>query len=398
MGAEGEVKYEEDLVIVGAGICGLATALALHRKGIRCTVLERSESLRSSGVALTIMPNGWRALHQLDVASILRQSATPILGTKDIWLDKNKQQDMPLSGEARCLRRSDLIDTLYNALPPDVVKFGHQIVSVKLDPETSYPVVQLQDGSSIAAKVLIGCDGAKSTVADFLELKPTKLFDLCSIIGLTNYPNGHSFAHESVRMRRNNVSVGRIPIDSNLVYWFVAHPWMQTDNIVSVDAELIRQYTLSLVKGFPKEVSEMVINSDLDSLCSTRLRYRAPWDLLLGNFRKGTVTVAGDAMHVMGPFLGQGGSAGLEDAIVLARSLAKKISRTPTDSAIIIEALDQYVRDRRMRIVRLSTQTYLTGLLITESTSLLVKLACIVLTVILFRNASYQTTYDCGTL
>lgn len=165
-----------------------------------------------------------------------------------------------------------------------------------------------------------------------------------------------------------------------------------------MDAELTRQYTLSLVKGFPKEVSEMVINSDLDSLCSTRLRYRAPWDLLLGNFRKGTVTVAGDAMHVMGPFLGQGGSAGLEDAIVLARSLAKKISRTPTDSAIIIEALDQYVRDRRMRIVRLSTQTYLTGLLITESTSLLVKLACIVLTVILFRNASYQTTYDCGTL
>uniref|UniRef100_A0A165XW37 FAD-binding domain-containing protein n=1 Tax=Daucus carota subsp. sativus TaxID=79200 RepID=A0A165XW37_DAUCS len=418
----GEVKSEEDLVIVGAGICGLATALALHRKGIRCTVLERSESLRSSGVALTIMPNGWRALHQLNVASILRQTATPILGTKDIWLDKNKQQDMPLSaterlwlqygnfckmivlvglmvhGEARCLRRSDLIDTLYNALPPDVVKFGHQIVSVKLDPETSYPVVQLQDGSSIAAKVLIGCDGAKSTVADFLELKPTKLFDLCSIIGLTNYPNGHSFAHESVRMRINNVSVGRIPIDSNLVYWFVAHPWMQTDNIVSVDAELIRQYALSLVKGFPEEVSEMVINSDLDSLCSTRLRYRAPWDLLLGNFRKGTVTVAGDAMHVMGPFLGQGGSAGLEDAIVLARSLAKKISCTPTDSAIIIEALDQYVKDRRMRIVRLSTQTYLTGLLITESTSLLVKLACIVLTVILFRDASYQTKYDCGTL
>nr|XP_017244075.1 PREDICTED: zeaxanthin epoxidase, chloroplastic-like isoform X2 [Daucus carota subsp. sativus] len=344
------------------------------------------------------MPNGWRALHQLNVASILRQTATPILGTKDIWLDKNKQQDMPLSGEARCLRRSDLIDTLYNALPPDVVKFGHQIVSVKLDPETSYPVVQLQDGSSIAAKVLIGCDGAKSTVADFLELKPTKLFDLCSIIGLTNYPNGHSFAHESVRMRINNVSVGRIPIDSNLVYWFVAHPWMQTDNIVSVDAELIRQYALSLVKGFPEEVSEMVINSDLDSLCSTRLRYRAPWDLLLGNFRKGTVTVAGDAMHVMGPFLGQGGSAGLEDAIVLARSLAKKISCTPTDSAIIIEALDQYVKDRRMRIVRLSTQTYLTGLLITESTSLLVKLACIVLTVILFRDASYQTKYDCGTL
>lgn len=50
------------------------------RKGIRCIILERSESLRSSGVALTIMPNGWRALHQLNVASILRQTASPILG------------------------------------------------------------------------------------------------------------------------------------------------------------------------------------------------------------------------------------------------------------------------------------------------------------------------------
>lgn len=79
---------------------------------------------------------------------------------------------------------------------------------------------------------MIGCDGAKSTVADFLELKPTKVFALCSIRGLTNYPNGHPFAHESVRMRRNNVSVGRIPIDSKLVYWFVAHPWMQAGELL----------------------------------------------------------------------------------------------------------------------------------------------------------------------
>lgn len=171
-----------------------------------------------------------------------------------------------------------------------------------------------------------------------------------------------------------------------------------TDNIVSWEAELIRQYCLKFVNGFPKEIVEMVRNSDLDSLCSTRLRYRAPWDLLFGSFRKGTVTVAGDAMHVMGPFLGQGGSAGLEDAIVLARSLAKKMSSDPSDPTIYVQALEQYVKERRMRIFRLSTQTYLTGLLITESTSLLVKFACIVLMVILFRDASAQTKYDCGTL
>uniref|UniRef100_A0A161XXK2 FAD-binding domain-containing protein n=1 Tax=Daucus carota subsp. sativus TaxID=79200 RepID=A0A161XXK2_DAUCS len=405
-GTEGEVQHE--IVIVGAGICGLATALALHRKGMQCIVLERSESLRYTGGAIGIMANGWRALHQLGVDSILRQTANPIVGTKDIWLDKNKQREMSfMSGEARCLRRSDLINTLYNALPPNVVKFGHQIVSVKLDPQTNFPILQLEDGNSISSKVLVGCDGANSVVADFLQLKHTKVAVLCSARGLTNYPSGHPFTHEFVRMKRNNTFVGRIPIDSKLVYWFVAHPWVQTaysfvgyqfNTKISQDKELIRQYTLQLVKSFPKETVELIKDTDHESLSFTRIRYRRPWDLLLGSFRKGTVTVAGDAMHVMGPFIGQGGSAGLEDAIVLARNLAKKMSMTPTDPRSIEEALDEYVKERRMRIVRMSAQTYLTGKLITESTPLLVKFACIILMILLFRDASGHTKYDCGTL
>ncbi|KAM5577665.1 hypothetical protein ABKV19_008156 [Rosa sericea] len=44
----------EDVVIVGAGIAGLATAVALKRAGIEALVLERSEGLRATGAALTI--------------------------------------------------------------------------------------------------------------------------------------------------------------------------------------------------------------------------------------------------------------------------------------------------------------------------------------------------------
>ncbi|CAB4268360.1 unnamed protein product [Prunus armeniaca] len=56
---------KENIVIVGGGICGLATALALHRKGIRSVVLERSNALRAAGAAIIVHPNGWRALDQL---------------------------------------------------------------------------------------------------------------------------------------------------------------------------------------------------------------------------------------------------------------------------------------------------------------------------------------------
>lgn len=59
---------EEDVVIVGAGIAGLATAVALKRVGIRALVLERSDGLRATGAALTLFPNAWVALDALDVA------------------------------------------------------------------------------------------------------------------------------------------------------------------------------------------------------------------------------------------------------------------------------------------------------------------------------------------
>ncbi|CAA3031120.1 FAD-binding domain containing [Olea europaea subsp. europaea] len=64
-----------DIVIVGGGICGLATALALHRKGLRSIILEKSETLRDTGSAIVIRANGWQALDQLGVASELRQRA-----------------------------------------------------------------------------------------------------------------------------------------------------------------------------------------------------------------------------------------------------------------------------------------------------------------------------------
>ncbi|KAI8524631.1 hypothetical protein RHMOL_Rhmol13G0163700 [Rhododendron molle] len=154
---------------------------------------------------------------------------------------------------------------------------------------------------------------------------------------------------------------------------------------------------LHSLDGFPTEVVQLIEGSEIESLSITRLRYRAaPWDLLLGKFQKGTVTVAGDAMHVMGPFLGQGGSVALEDAIVLARCLSNKLVNTvdhlltseremmrTMDMHEVGEAMDQYVKERRMRVVQLSTQAYLIGRL--------VKFACNIFTVVLFRNPTNHT-------
>ncbi|CAA2968941.1 monooxygenase 1-like [Olea europaea subsp. europaea] len=72
-----DMDSAEEIVIVGGGICGLPLALALHRKGLRSIILEKSETLRDTG-PIGIRANGWRALDQLGVASELRHKAFTI--------------------------------------------------------------------------------------------------------------------------------------------------------------------------------------------------------------------------------------------------------------------------------------------------------------------------------
>lgn len=56
-----------EIVIVGGGIAGLATAVALKRVGFQAQVLERHQELRASGTALSLAPNSWFALRALGV-------------------------------------------------------------------------------------------------------------------------------------------------------------------------------------------------------------------------------------------------------------------------------------------------------------------------------------------
>ncbi|KAB5511792.1 hypothetical protein DKX38_028820 [Salix brachista] len=102
----------EDVVIVGAGIAGLATAVALKKVGVRALVMEKSKGLRSTGTALTLSPDDWLALDALGVSHKL----TPL------YVPSFKQEH---------------------------------------GSDASIPVVYLE----IKSEVLIGCDGVRLAVA-----------------------------------------------------------------------------------------------------------------------------------------------------------------------------------------------------------------------------------------
>lgn len=68
----------EEVVVVGAGIGGLAVAVALKRVGIRALVLEKAAELRATGSTIVLFPNAWLALDALGVADKLSRLYTPV--------------------------------------------------------------------------------------------------------------------------------------------------------------------------------------------------------------------------------------------------------------------------------------------------------------------------------
>lgn len=144
------------------------------------------------------------------------------------------------------------------------------------------------------------------------------------------------------------------------------------------------------------EIVKMVQDSDPESLnVVNSIRYRPPWQVALGTFHRGAVTVAGDAMHAMGPFIGQGGSAGLEDAVVLARSLSRAAAAAAGGGHGA--AVREYVRERRLRVALLSLESFVAGTLL-RARSLVGKLACVAVLALLGTRSLRHADFDCGRL
>lgn len=72
-------------------------------------------------------------------------------------------------------------------------------------------------------QMLIGCDGSNSVVAKFLALHRASLLPLWITRGFTTYPNGHPFDKNLIRIESEDVIVGRMPINDNLVSFFLTH-------------------------------------------------------------------------------------------------------------------------------------------------------------------------------
>eukprot|EP01018_Ginkgo_biloba_P019777 Gb_21928 [translate_table: standard] len=436
-----DVVEFEGIVIVGGGIAGLATATALHRVGLKSLVLERASSLRTTGAALTLMTNAWRALDALGVAHILRQLHPQLERAQVTSISSGDTKELSYRGtgkcgnhEVRCIQRRALLETLAKGLPPGTIRFNSKVASIRQSENSSSTIIELGNKAVIKAKalenflthwtmdfslwpvyppshtrrwepnnprVLIGCDGVNSVVASWLGLQAPSLSGRSAIRGLATYPDGHNLEPMVQQYWGDGLRAGFVPCNDKDVYWFTTQNSLPQDSETGSDPKLIWKEALERLGEFPEQMVDIVNKAQVDTLTLTPLSLRWPWAVLLGRLCTGNVCVAGDAMHPMTPDLGQGGCAALEDSVVLGRCLGEAMTEVNAldEEKRIEEALKKFVKERRWRVFGLISGAYITGLVQQGSGGFIMRfIRDKILSKKLSENLLNQADFDCGRL
>lgn len=315
------MKY--DFIIVGGGIAGLATAIALQKEGYHVKVLERSTELKVVGAGLGLGANAWKGLTRLGITNDLERNCHLIKRTKFLDQKGNLISEMDIERLNRkygvayfTVHRADLQKVLFQHLLPNTIEFGKRMVD--FDQNETGVTVRLEDGNALEGEALIAADGIHSIVRkkSFSNIKPRYSGYTCWR-AVVKPPQELIVPGEFTETWGSKGRFGIVPLTNNQIYWFAClnAPFQSKDMSAFTTNELyhiFQDYHFPVPELIKWTGNEKLIWNDIIDLKPTN------------RFALDKILLIGDAAHATTPNIGQGAGQAIEDAIILSKILKDK--------------------------------------------------------------------------
>lgn len=315
-----------NVLVVGGGIGGLSTAIALRNADYEVTILELRPDMDSSifGVGIIQPTNALRALDAIGcLEPCLEIGYEAKQWARKLDVDGNLMHDIPgariegyapLNGVTRPALHTILTNKAlevgavlrYGATFTDIVDNGENVT------------VTLNDDTTETYDFVVGADGVRSKVRTYVlaeELRPQYIGQSAFRMNLPRLPEIDCI----VLQEGTKGMAGYVPIGPDLAYVFYNAAWPDRnvrptpEELPQVFREHLAEFgglTARIRDEYIKDDSEIVLRPE-ESLISP-----APW-------HKGRIVLIGDAVHSVTPHLGQGAAQAIEDGVVLAEAVTK---------------------------------------------------------------------------
>jgi 2-polyprenyl-6-methoxyphenol hydroxylase-like FAD-dependent oxidoreductase len=305
------------ILIIGGGIAGLTTALALQRAGLEVQVFEQADTSREEGAGIALWSNATYVLAQLGLGDLLHEVGEPIThivrytSAGKILLDVPLENITSMVGAGSfAVHRAEFHQGLLQALANETVSL--QAHCTQFQQHEDGIVARFADGLSVQGDVLIGADGIHSTIATRLfGQRVLRYVGYTVIRGIASFQHPFFSAGKIFQTWGPGVLFGAVRLTQERVYWYL----QLTSPAGSPRRE--KAELLSLCRGWHKPLEALIAATEENTLLQNDVYDSKP----LSSWGKGRVTLVGDAAHPLAPALAQGACQAIEDAGVLGLCL-----------------------------------------------------------------------------
>lgn len=345
------------VLIIGAGIAGTATGVALAKAGIDAQICEAyGQDSEGVGAWLTLASNGIDAAATLGLGEALTGSGFPTLQMR-MFNHRDRMLAQFPSGSARAdglqvhsVRRAELYAALRDAATRHAVPITYSKRLARVDTPVSGPLrVNFDDGSSISADVLVGADGLRSVTRQIIDpAAPAARYG-----GLLNtggfapagaLPTRYETEPGTLCFRfGRRCFLGHVTAPDGQTWWFANPPSkreLTRQDLAAIDDRTWREDLHELFRGDATPASALIDATE---------HVFAGWNTYdfptVPTWHRAGMVIVGDAAHAVSPASGQGASLALEDAVTLARALRDESDTTA--------ALLRYELERRQRVEKI---------------------------------------------
>lgn len=312
------------VLIIGGGIGGLSTAIAMKQRNIDVEIVEIHNSWRVYHVGIIVQSNFVRALAELGLGKEAVEAGYAYRG----WRFLNNEDGSEIARDEGVttagedfpadlgLARPALHDVLYKRTTALGIPLRQGITFETIADNGEEVTVDFTDGSSGTYDLVIGADGAYSKVRNLLFGDQHKPKFTGQGVWRYNLPRPKDLEWADAYISNPAMSIGTVPLTDETMYIFitVAEPGNPFFPPETLDAEMRKRLLGkgAVVEQFAQYITDpkLVVYRPLEACVLP-----APW-------YKGRVVLIGDAAHSATPHLGQGAAMAIEDSLVLAQEYA----------------------------------------------------------------------------
>ncbi len=302
--------------IIGGGIGGLTTAIALKQKGFQVRIFEQSPVLKPVGAGIILANNAMQVYQKLGLEDRIAQAGNHISVASIVNADLSPLSYISLqyfeekySCKNIAIHRGALQQVLLNELATDDLHLNKKLSSIT---QNEAITLTFTDGSSSEANLVIGADGIHSAVRQsiFPDSTVRNAHQICWR-GVTDMELPEYYQHAVTESWGLGDRFGFVKIAPRKVYWFAVRSYKDHPSEIKEDF-------FSYFNNYHPLVKELLTSTPADAIHLAELSDLKP----MSKWSKQNTCLIGDAAHATTPNMGQGAGQAIEDAYLLAECIA----------------------------------------------------------------------------